>query len=104
MGLPDFTELLRNLPANVIIEPTAEKDLAKLLKKNFREFEQVFRDIVRLGRGALPPAGRKKLKTFQAWQFDAGRFRVVYAPRGGHFHILAVLPKSEQKKRFRGMR
>ncbi len=104
MGLPDFTELLKNLPENVIIEPTAEKDLAKLLKKNFREFEQVFTDIIRLGKGELPPAGRKKLKTYQAWQFDAGRFRVVYVPQGNQFYVLAVLSKSEQKKRFRGMR
>lgn len=103
MDSPDFTELLKNLPENVIIEPTAEKDLAKLLRKNFREFKQVFTDIVRLGKGYLPLAGRKKLKTFQAWQFDVGRFRVVYVPQGNQFYVLAVLSKSEQKKRFRGM-
>lgn len=104
MDFPDFSELLKSLPENVIIEPVAEKDLAKLLKKSLREFGQIFRDIVRLGKGELPPAGRKKLKTMPAWQFDAGRFRVVYALQADKIHIIAVLPKSEQKKRFRGMR
>jgi len=99
-----ITELLKNLPENVIIEPTAEKDLAKILKNNFGEFKQIFSDLIRLGHHTLPPAGRKKLRTFDAWQFDAGRFRVIYHSRLNKFFILAIFAKSVQKHRFRSMR
>lgn len=100
MDSSKISELLRNLPQNVILSPTAEKDLANILKKNLREFEQIFKDIIRLGNQTLPPAGRKKLKVFDAWQMDAGRYRVVYRPQAHQFFILAVFPKSDQKKRF----
>jgi len=104
MDSSKLLELLKNLPNNVIIEPTAEKDIAKILKKNYREFEQIFEDIIRLGKETLPPAGRKKLKTFDAWQCDVGRFRIVYKLLSNKIYILALFPKSEQNKRFRGMR
>lgn len=104
MGSSNFFELLKNLPDNVTIEPTAEKDLAKTFKKNPKEFKQIFEDIIRLGKGTLPPAGRKKLKVFDAWQCDVGRFRIVYKPSGSRVYILALFSKSEQSKRFHGMR
>lgn len=103
MALSSFTDLLKNLPSNVTIEPTAEKDLAKLLKKNFKEFQQIFADVARLGKGTLPPAGRKKLKSLDAWQFDVGRFRVAYKPAGGHYYILGIFPKSQQTRRLRSI-
>ena len=98
-----IADLLKDLPQNVAIGPTAEKDLARVLKKNFREFEQIFKDLIRLGSGTLPPAGRKKLKIFDAWQMDAGRYRVVFRPQADGFFILAVFSKPEQKKRFHSL-
>lgn len=61
-------------------------------------------DLKRLGAGTLPPQGKKKLKTTDAFQFDSGRYRVVYSRRASIYTVWAVFAKPEQQrylKRFR---
>jgi mRNA-degrading endonuclease RelE of RelBE toxin-antitoxin system len=80
---------------------TAQKDIKRIRQRNPREFSQIAQDIRRLAQECLPPAGRKKLKTFHAWQMDAGRFRIVYHPSRERTVILAVFAKHEQRDRLR---
>ena len=93
-----------NLPQNVKLLPATAKELAKILHKDPENFRRIFQDVTRLVLGTLPPQGRKRLRNFNAYQFDCGRFRVVYRQQGSTFLILAVFAKSEQKKRFKGWR
>lgn len=98
MGLPS------GLPTNVLLLPSASADLARLLRKNRQEFVRVWDDLVRLGRGTLPPQGKKKLKSVDAFQVDSGRYRIVYSRREAAYVIWAVFAKPEQAqylKRFR---
>ncbi len=93
-----------DLPDNVVLLPSASHDLERLLRKNRQEFSRVWDDLKRLGTGTLPPQGKKKLKSFDAFQFDSGRYRVVYSRREATYVIWAVFAKPEQKnylKRFR---
>lgn len=92
------------LPDNVLLLPSASDDLARILKRNREEFLRVWEDLKRLGTGTLPPQGKKKLKTVDAFQFDSGRYRVVYSRREAAYVIWAVFAKPEQQrylKRFR---
>lgn len=93
-----------SLPTNVSLLPSASKDLARILRKHRQEFSRIWEDIVRLGRGTLPPQGRKKLKSVEAFQMDSGRYRVVYSRREDVYVIWAVFAKPDQTdylKRFR---
>lgn len=98
MGVPS------GLPDTVLLLPSASDDLARLLRKNRQEFARVWGDLVRLGRGTLPPQGKKKLKSVDAFQIDSGRYRIVYARREASYVMWAVFAKPEQAqylKRFR---
>ena len=98
MGLPS------GLPDTILLLPSASDDLARLLRKNRQEFARVWDDLVRLGRGTLPPQGKKKLRSVDAFQVDSGRYRIVYSRRETSYLIWAVFAKPEQAqylKRFR---
>lgn len=98
MGLPS------GLPDTVLLLPSASDDLARLLRKHRQEFARVWEDLVRLGRRTLPPQGKKKLKSVDAFQIDSGRYRIVYSRRDASYVIWAVFAKPEQAqylKRFR---
>ena len=98
MGLPS------NLPESVLLSASAAKDLDRILRRHREEFFRVWDDLKRLGAGTLPPQGKKKLTSIDAFQFDSGRYRVVYSRRDTAYLIWAVFAKPEQKnylKRFR---
>ena len=92
-----------SLPDSVVLLPSASDDLARILRKHRQEFSRIWEDLKRLGTGTLPPQGKKKLKAVDAFQFDSGRYRVVYSRREAAYVIWAVFTKPEQKnylKRF----
>lgn len=82
------------LPENVLLLSSASKDLERILKRNREEFSRVWEDLKRLGMESLPSQGKKKLKSVEAFQFDSGRYRVVYSRREGDYVIWAVLLKT----------
>ena len=98
MGSPE------RLPDTVSLLPSASDDLARILKRHREEFARIWRDLIRLGNGTLPPQGKKKLKSVDAFQIDSGRYRIVYSRRDASYVVWAVFTKSEQRdylKRFR---
>jgi len=98
MGLPG------SLPENVLLLPSAVRDLERLVARNRQEFQRVWEDLERLGHGTLPPQDKRKLASMDAFQFDAGRFRVAYSRQGPSYVLWAVFAKPEQRnylKRFR---
>ncbi len=98
MALPE------DLPDSVLLLPSASDDLSRILRRNREEFSRVWRDLIRLGAGTLPPQGKKKLKSVDAFQIDSGRYRIVYSRRDASYLIWAVFAKPEQSvylKRFR---
>ena len=85
-------------PDNVVFSSSASDDLSRILRKNRQEFARIWDDLKRLGAGTLPPQGKKKLQSLDAFQFDSGRrflicewdpfislFRLT-----GSFHMLAI--------------
>ena len=96
--------LPEGLSEGVVLLPSAAKDLEKLLKQNPVDFRHVWDDLVRLGQGSLPWQGRKKLKGIDAFQFDSGRYRVVYSQKGPQWVIRAVFDKPSQKLRLKALR
>ena len=93
-----------DLPDNVLLLSSASRDLERILRKNRQEFSRIWDDLKRLGVGTLPPQGKKKLQSMDAFQFDSGRYRVVYSRRETFYVIWAVFAKPEQRnylKRFR---
>lgn len=86
------------LPDNVSLLPSASKDLERLLKRNREEFGRVWHDLIRLGHGTLPPQGKKKLRSVDAFQIDSGRYRIVYSRREDSYVIWAVFAKPEQSR------
>ena len=92
------------LPENVHLLPSASDDLNRFLKRNREEFFRVWEDLKRLGAGTLPPQGKKKLRSIDAFQFDSGRYRVVYSRREALYIIWAVFPKPEQQDYLRRFR
>lgn len=99
MGLPE------SLPAHVRITGRAERDLAKLLKKDPQRFARVWEDLKRLANGTLPQRP-KKLKGFipPMWQLDSGEFRIFHTWEGPCLWIRGVLRKPEQSDRLRALR
>ena len=92
------------LPETVVLLPSAAGDVARLLRRNRQECSRVLDDLKRLGIGTLPPQGKKKLKSVEAFQFDSGRYRVVYSRRDTRYVIWAIFAKPDQRndlKRFR---
>ena len=92
------------LPANIQFLPSASDDLARILRRNRQECLRVWDDVIRLGKGTLPPQGKKKLKSIDAFQVDSGRYRIVYSRREDGYVVWAVFAKPEQDrylKRFR---
>lgn len=92
------------LPANVLLLPSASRDLARILRRHREEFSRVWDDLIRLASHQLPPQGKKKLKSVDAYQLDSGRYRIVYSRRDASYVIWAVFSKPEQRdylKRFR---
>ena len=98
MGLPS------GLPDTVFLLPSASKDLSRILRKNRQEFDRIWDDLKRLGFDTLPPQGKKKLKSVEAFQFDSGRYRVVYSRRETSYIIWAVFAKPEQQNYLRRFR
>jgi mRNA-degrading endonuclease RelE of RelBE toxin-antitoxin system len=98
MGLPS------DLPDNVFLLPSASNDLGRILKRNRQEFDRIWDDLKRLGFGTLPPQGKKKLHSVDAFQFDSGRYRVVYSRRDASYVIWAVFAKPDQRDYLRRFR
>ena len=86
-----------SVPDNVLFLPAASRDLERLFKRNRQEFTRVWNDLKRLGAGTLPPQGKKKLTSMEAFQFDSGRFRIVYSRRDATYVIWAVFAKPDQR-------
>ena len=93
-----------DLPETVLLLPSAADDLTRILRRNRQEFSRVWDDLARLGKGTLPPQGKKKLISMDAFRFDSGRYRVVYSRRQTSYVIWAVFAKPEQKDRLRRFR
>jgi mRNA-degrading endonuclease RelE of RelBE toxin-antitoxin system len=93
-----------DLPERVLLLPSAANDLSRLLKRNRQEFARVWDDLKRLGAGTLPPQGKKKLQSVDAFQFDSGRYRVVYSRRDDLYTIWAVFAKPDQRDYLRRFR
>lgn len=92
------------LPENVHLPPSASKDLTRILKRSQEEFLRIWEDLKRLGFGTLPPQGKKKLKSMDAFQFDSGRYRVVYSRRENSIIVWAAFSKPEQRDYLRRLR
>lgn len=92
------------LPENILLLPSASRDLARLLRRHQQEFYRVLEDLIRLGKGESPPQGKKKLKSVDAFQIDSGRYRVVYSRQGTNYVILAVFAKPDQRDILRHLR
>lgn len=91
------------LPENVLFLASATRDLERLLKRNRQEFRRVWEDLKRLGAGTLPPQGKKKLASIDAYQLDSGRYRIVYSRREATYVVWAIFAKPDQQdylKRF----
>ena len=97
-------DLPGDLPGSVSLTSSASKDLARILKRNRQEFFRIWDDLKRLGLGSLPPQGKKKLRSVDAFQLDSGRYRIVYSRRDSSYVIWAVLAKPEQRDFFRRLR
>lgn len=93
-----------DLPEHVLLLPSASNDLTRILRRNRQEFSRVWADLIRLGTGTLPPQGKKKLVSMDAFQFDSGRYRVVYSRREASYVIWAVFAKPDQKDYLRRFR
>ena len=98
MGLPSA------LPDNVVLLPSASRDLARILRRHRSEFTRLWDDLIRLGKGMLPPQGKKKLKSMDAFQIDSGRYRIVYSRAADVYTIWAVFAKPEQKDYLKRLR
>ncbi len=92
------------LPENVLLLSSASKDLSRLLRRNPQEFYRVWNDLIRLGKGDLPPQGKKKLKSVHAFQIDSGRYRMIYSLQESSYVIWAVFPKPQQRDVLRHLR
>lgn len=92
------------LPENILLLASAERDLERLCKRNRQEFLRVWEDVRRLGNGTLPPQGKKKLTSMDAYRFDSGRYRVVYSRRDTSYVMWAMFAKPEQKDYFKQFR
>ena len=93
-----------DLPGNLALSASASHDLVRILRKNRQEFARIWSDLVRLGSGTLPPQGKKKLQSVDAFQCDSGRYRIVYSRQNSSYLIWAVFAKPDQRdylKRFR---
>ena len=90
--------VLPNLPDTLSLLPSASDDLERIFKRNREEFGRVWRDLVRLGADTLPPQGKKKLRSVDAFQIDSSRYRIVYSRREDSYVILAVFAKPEQAR------
>ncbi len=99
-----MASLPSGLPDTVVFLSSASRDLSRILKKNRDEFTRIWDDLKRLGSGTLPPQGKKKLKSIDAFQFDSDRYRVVYARRETTYLIWAVFAKSDQADYLRRFR
>lgn len=91
-------------PPNVLLLRSASRDLAGILRANRAEFTRIWDDLIRLGTGTLPPQGKKKLHSVDAFQIDSGRYRIVYSRRETSYVVWAVFSKPRQRdvlKRFR---
>ena len=91
-------------PENVHLLPSASRDLERILKRHREEFARIWQDLIRLGNGTLPPQGKKKLKSIEAFQVDSGRYRIVYSRRDSSYVIWAVFAKPEQRDYFKRFR
>jgi len=92
-----MASLPSGLPENVLLLASASNDLARILRRNREEFSRIWQDVIRLGTGELPPQGKKKLKSVDAFQIDSGRYRVVYSRKESSYYIWAVFSKPEQR-------
>ncbi len=92
------------VPEHVLLLPSASDDLARILRRNRHEFTRIWDDLVRLGADTLPPQGKKKLKSIDAYQLDSGRYRIIYSRREAAYVIWAVFAKPEQARYFKRFR
>ena len=98
MGSPE------RLPDSIVFLPSASRDLERILKRNRDEFAHIWRDLIRLGNGTLPPQGKKKLRSVDAFQIDSGRYRIVYSRRDISYVIWAVFAKPDQQDYLKRLR
>lgn len=90
------------IPDNVELSAKAARDLKSIHKKNRQEARRVVDDLVRLAKKDLHSGQSKKLGGMgDLWQLDSGRYRIVYAWKGGTLFIATVFPKSDQAKTLR---
>ena len=99
-----MASLPSGLPGNVLLLASASKDLSRILRRNKEEFSRILADLIRLGQGRLPPQGKKKLKSVDAFQINSGRYRIVYSRQEDAYTIWAVFPKPEQRDYLRNLR
>ena len=75
-----------------------------MLKRTRDACTRIWRDLIRLGNGTLPPQGKKKLKGVDAFQIDSGRYRIVYSRRDASYVIWAVFAKPDQQDDLKRLR
>ena len=92
----------QDLPENVRIARRAERGLDLLPDE---DAARVLEDMARVARGQFP-GEVKPIPTLpgRPLQGDAGRFRFLFRWNQGVMEVIAVFPKSAQKKVFRGIR
>jgi mRNA-degrading endonuclease RelE of RelBE toxin-antitoxin system len=91
-----------SLPANLILARRAERDLDDL---SDAEATRVLEDLGRLATRTFP-GEIKPIRTLpgRPLQADAGRFRILFRWQQTKVEVIAVFPKSAQRKVFKGLK
>lgn len=104
--LPNAVERLRRalteLPATVRLARTAERALDDLPDE---DAARILEDIARVAKKQFP-GEIKPIKTLpgRPLQADAGRFRFLFRWQQSLLEVIAIFPKSAQRRIFHGMR
>jgi hypothetical protein len=90
------------LPANLILSRRAERDLDDLSDEDaLRVLEDAGRIATKTFPGEIKPIATLPGRPLEA---DAGRFRILFRWQHAKVEVIAVFPKSAQRKIFRGLK
>ena len=90
------------LPSNLLLSRRAQRDLDRCADAEaIRLLEDMGRIAGRRFPGEIKPIATLPGRPLQA---DAGRFRILFRWNGVNVEVIAVFPKSSQRKVFKGLK
>jgi len=93
---------MASLPGNLVLARRAERDLDDLSDAEaVRLLEDMGRIATKTFPGEIKPIAALPGRPLQA---DAGRFRILFRWQHSKVEVIAVFPKSGQRKVFKGLR